>query len=88
VLKRVCRVGEKTRLLTPTHTPLLTLPHITHLTAKPSRMIGVQVGVWCVSVSRARTSTRGNTLLPSTLTLLIGLRVTHSWGCVYVYVCV
>ena len=25
----------------------LTLPHITHLTAKPSRMIGVQVGVWC-----------------------------------------
>ena len=33
-----------------------------------------------------RTSTRGNTLLPSTLTLLIGLRVTHSWGCVYVYV--
>ena len=25
------------------------LPHITHLTAKPSRMIGVQVGVWCLS---------------------------------------
>ena len=25
------------------------LPYITHLTAKPSRMIGVQVGVWCVS---------------------------------------
>ena len=25
-------------------------------------------------------------LLPSTLTLLIGLRVTHSWGCVYVCV--
>ena len=40
------------------------------------------------SVSQARA--RGNTLLPSTLTLLIGLRVTHSWGCVYVcvYVCV
>ena len=27
----------------------ITLPHITHLTAKPSRMIGVQVGVWCVA---------------------------------------
>ena len=38
--------------------------------------------------SVTRTSTRGNTLLPSTLTLLIGLRVTHSWGCVYVCVCV
>ena len=38
----------------------------------------VGVGWWC----RAR----GNTLLPSTLTLLIGLRVTHSWGCVYVCV--
>ena len=37
--------------------------------------------------SVTRTSTRGNTLLPSTLTLLIGLRVTHSWGCVYVCVC-
>ena len=36
--------------------------------------------------SVTRTSTRGNTLLPSTLTLLIGLRVTHSWGCVYVCV--
>ena len=34
--------------------------------------------------SVTRTSTRGNTLLPSTLTLLIGLRVTHSWGCVCV----
>ena len=39
----------------------------------------------CVLRAR-RTSTRGNTLLPSTLTLLIGLRVTHSWGCVYVCV--
>ena len=36
--------------------------------------------------SVTRTSTRGNTLLPSTLTLLIGLRVTHSWGCVSVCV--
>ena len=34
--------------------------------------------------SVTRTSTRGNTLLPSTLTLLIGQRVSHSGGCVYV----
>ena len=32
----------------------ITLPHITHLTAKPSRMIGVQVGVWCLC-ARAQT---------------------------------
>ena len=37
----------------------LTLPHITHLTAKPSRMIGVQVGVcscWCLG-ARVHTPT-------------------------------
>ena len=43
------------------------------------------IGKVRVALAR-RTSTRGNTLLPSTLTLLIGLRVTHSWGCVYVCV--
>ena len=43
-------------------TPINTLPYITHLTAKPSRMIGVQVGVWCVSVFRARTTTQTLTL--------------------------
>ena len=33
-VKGVSRLGKSTRA------------HITHLTAKPSRMIGVQVGVW------------------------------------------
>ena len=47
-----------------------------------------KVGKCAGKSSVTRTSTRGNTLLPSTLTLLIGLRVTHSWGCVYVCVCV
>ena len=39
-----------------------------------------KVGKCAGKSSVTRTSTRGNTLLPSTLTLLIGLRVTHSWG--------
>ena len=42
----------------------------------------VSTGKCAGKSSVTRTSTRGNTLLPSTLTLLIGLRVTHSWGCV------
>ena len=41
----------------------ITLPHITHLTAKPSRMIGVQVGVWCVCLARA-TNIHKQTQLP------------------------
>ena len=36
-------VARATTTTTNTYT---LLPHITHLTAKPSRMIGVQVGVW------------------------------------------
>ena len=38
------------------HTNTYTLlPHITHLTAKPSRMIGVQVGVSCVGTRALNT---------------------------------
>ena len=35
-----------------------------------------------------RVLVRVTLLLPAHLPVLIGLRVTHSWGCVYVYVSV
>ena len=49
-------------------------------------MMDVSTGKCAGKSSVTRISTRGNTLLPSTLTLLIGLRVTHSWGCMSVCV--
>ena len=45
--------GVRARILPLSHAyPSITLPHITHLTAKPSRMIGVQVGVWARAYTR------------------------------------
>ena len=59
-----CNVSKQLRTLTYIHPFIHTysyLPYITHLTAKPSRMIGVQVGV-CVS--------RANTPTPTTYLLI------------------
>ena len=71
-----CNVSKQLRTLTYIHPFIHTysyLPYITHLTAKPSRMIGVQVGVvlCCVLVARA-------THTP-TYTLNTYLRKLESW---------
>ena len=49
-LDHVIRVGVFSELVCARYKHYF-LPHITHLTAKPSRMIGVQVGVWWFSVN-------------------------------------
>ena len=63
---------------------LQTLTH--HQPPEGETLWPISTGKGAGKSSVTRTSTRGNTLLPSTLTLLIGLRVTHSWGCMSVCV--